>query len=80
MTMKMVIYLPKTGLQTMCTIENLPQTTLFINEGPLGKGVFKELPKCVMCGYHESLPSHTLMGFKEKYKEGEQHLDVVMIQ
>lgn len=41
------------------------QMTLFINEGPMGKGVRKELPECVVCGCRESFPSPTFMGFKE---------------
>jgi hypothetical protein len=41
------------------------QMTLFINEGPMGKGVHKELPECVVCRCHESFPSPTFMGFKE---------------
>jgi hypothetical protein len=40
------------------------QMTLFINEGPLGKGVRKELPKCVVAGCREILPSPTFMGYK----------------
>jgi hypothetical protein len=42
------------------------QMTLFINERPLGKGVCKELPKCVVYGCRESLSSPMFMGFKEK--------------
>jgi hypothetical protein len=37
-----------------------------INKGPLRKGLHKELPKRVVCGCCESLPSPTFMGFKEK--------------
>jgi hypothetical protein len=40
-------------------------TSLFINEGFLGKGVCKELPKCVMCGCRESFPPPMFTGFME---------------
>jgi hypothetical protein len=45
----------------VCFRKIYQQMTLFINEGPLGKGVPKELPKCVVCGCRESLPSPTFM-------------------
>jgi hypothetical protein len=42
------------------------QMTLFINEGPMGKGVRKQLPKCVENGCRECFPSSVFMGFKDE--------------
>jgi hypothetical protein len=43
------------------------QMALYINSGPSGKGVWIELPKCVVDGCcRECFPSPTFMGFKEK--------------
>ena len=44
------------------------QMTLIINDGPLGKGVRRDLPECVKNGIRELLPDadSTYMGFKEE--------------
>jgi hypothetical protein len=52
-------------LNNVCHRKICHQMTLFINEGPLGKGVCKELPKCAISGCRKSLPSPTFTGFNE---------------
>jgi hypothetical protein len=42
------------------------QMALYINLGPSGRGVWIELPKCIVDGCRECFPSQTFMGFKEK--------------
>ena len=41
------------------------QMALYINSGPSGRGLWIELPKCVVDGCRECFPSPTFMGFKE---------------
>jgi hypothetical protein len=41
------------------------QLTLLLNNGPLGVGVRKPLPKCCVDAVRELLPSETFMGFME---------------
>jgi hypothetical protein len=53
------------------------QMTLFINDGPLGKGVCKQLPKCIDNGCLYSFPSLVFMGFKESLPYCEWNLHVV---
>ena len=42
------------------------QMFLYINEGPSGKGVRIQLPKCVEIGARKMFPSPSFMGFKEE--------------